>query len=193
MSATVPAPDNAPGTPAAMVTVVIEHLPVPGAAAAYEAWLARIIPVAATFPGHRGTHVLRPQGAEGQYTVTLRFDDVESASHWLASSVRRGLLAEVAPLLTGSEKVRTVTGMEFWFTAPPGSARTAPAYKQFLVAWSVIYPLTFAVPWLLRPLLQSLADWPLIAHLVDTGAVVFVMTFVIMPHYTRLVARWLFH
>lgn len=185
-------PRGGPSLNTEMVTVVIEHLPAPGNESTYEAWLARAIPVAAGFPGHRGAHVLRPPGSKGLYTVTLRFDDVASACHWLVSAVRRDLLAQVRPLLASPEKVRTVTGMEFWFTAAPGPGRGAPAYKQFLVAWSVIYPLTLAVPWLLQPLLQSLAQWPLVAHLVDTGTVVFAMSFVVMPRYTRLLAGWLF-
>lgn len=177
-----------------MVTVVIEHALRPGAAAAYEQWLARIIPVAGRFPGHRGVHVLRPPGGEGKYTVTLRFDDLEAAQHWLASEQRARLLGEASPLLVREEEVRTVSGIEFWFNAPGTPERRAPLGKQFLVALSVIYPLTLLVPWLLRPLLQGLADshLQLLAHLIDVGTVVLLMTYVVMPRYTRLVAAWLY-
>jgi len=178
-----------------MVTVVIEHSPRPGAAAAYEVWLAKIIPVAARFPGHRGVQVLRPaEGRADKYTVTVRFDDLAAANAWLSSDARRALLDEVSPLLLREENVRTVTGIEFWFTAPAAADRRAPPFKQFLVALSVIYPLTLLVPWGLRPLLQPLSQggWALLAHLVDVGTVVALMTWVIMPRYTRLVAAWLY-
>src|SRR5262249_22274277 len=131
---------------------------------------------------------------EGKYTVTLRFDDVEAAQHWLASQQRRTLLAEAGPLLARGEEVRTVAGLEFWVSVPSPAQRRAPPSKQFLVALSVIYPLTLFVPWLLHPVLQWFAGahLQLVGHLLNVGTVVFLMTYVVMPPYTRLVSRWLY-
>jgi antibiotic biosynthesis monooxygenase (ABM) superfamily enzyme len=183
----LPAPD--------MVTVVIQHDVVPASVAAYEQWLARIIPVAARFPGHRGVSVMRPPAGSSRYTVTLRFDTLEHAEDWLRSTARRELVHEIETLLDRAEKVDTVTGIEFWFAPPPTAPQLRPPpYKQFLLTLSVIYPLTMLVPWALRPLhgLLPVLRYAWIDRLLIATVIVGLMTYVVMPRYTRLVARWLY-
>ena len=91
----------------------------------------------------------------------------EHAEDWFRSDVRRQLVDEVEPLLERAKKVDTVTGLEFWFMPPAGQKHPKP-YKQFLLALSVIYPLTLIVPWALRPLLERVPvlQYRLIAHLI---------------------------
>ena len=160
----------------------------------HEQWLARIIPIAARFPGHRGVSVIRPAPAAGDYTVTLRFDDVTHAEDWLASDARRELVADVAPALTRAEALDTVTGLEFWFQPVPVPQRRARPYKQFLTTLSVIYPLTLLVPCLLRPLLgyAPALEHVLVEHLIVAAIIVGLMTYVAMPRYVRLVDDWLY-
>jgi antibiotic biosynthesis monooxygenase (ABM) superfamily enzyme len=177
-----------------MVTLVIQHQPKPGARPQYEQWLARIIPVAGRFPGHRGVNVIRPApGADG-YTVTVRFDSLKHAEDWFRSEARRQLVAEVEPLLEGAEKLETVTGLEFWFAPTAAAQKRARPYKQFLITLSVIYPLTLLVPWLVRPLLVRVPalEHPLVEHLIVAALIVGLMTYVVMPRYVRLVASWLY-
>jgi antibiotic biosynthesis monooxygenase (ABM) superfamily enzyme len=176
-----------------MVTIVIRHQVRSGAQADYEQWLKRIIPAAERFPGHRGVNVITPSEGAGGYTVTLRFDTLEQAQHWLASSTRSELTRELASLLERSEEIDTVTGMEFWFT-PPSATRRAKPYKQFLLTLSVIYPLTLVLPWMLAPLVDRV---PALQHTVTdkllvAALIVGLMTYVVMPRYTRLVHKWLF-
>jgi antibiotic biosynthesis monooxygenase (ABM) superfamily enzyme len=177
------------------VTIVIEHDVSPAAAERYEQWLARIIPVSARFPGHGGVSVIRPPAGSHRYTVTLRFDTLEHAEDWLRSDARRKLVAEIETLLDHAEKVETVTGIEFWFV-PPAAAQQlrAPPHKQFLLTLSVIYPLTMLVPWALHPLREWLPAlrYLLIDHLLVAAVIVGLMTYVVMPRYTRLVAGWLY-
>jgi antibiotic biosynthesis monooxygenase (ABM) superfamily enzyme len=176
-----------------MVTAVIQHEVKPGAGPQYEQWLKRIIPFAARFPGHRGVNVMRPPAGANSYTVTIRFDTLEHAEDWFGSDVRRQLVEEVEPLLERAEEVDTVTGLEFWFMPPAGQKHPKP-YKQFLLALSVIYPLTLIVPWALRPLLERVPvlQYRLIDHLIVAAIIVGLMTYVVMPRYTRLVAKWLY-
>ena len=51
------------------------------------------------------------------------------------------------------------------------------------------------MPWLLAPLLalEPLRHWPPVQGLIVVLVIVYLMVYVIMPRYTRLVARWLFH
>jgi uncharacterized protein len=176
-----------------MVTSVIQHQVRAGAEAQYESWLRKITPVAEGFPGHRGVEWTRPREGTHTYTVTLRFDTLEHAQGWLRSDVRRQLLAEVEPLLERGEKVEIKTGLEFWFT-PPAGQKYPPPYKQFLLTLSAIFPLTLIVPWALRPLFQvaPIVGLPVVSNLVIAAVLTGLMTYVIMPHYTRLVAAWLY-
>jgi antibiotic biosynthesis monooxygenase (ABM) superfamily enzyme len=67
-------------------------------------------------------------------------------------------------------------------------------WKQYLLTWSAIYPLALAVPFAVAPALHFAgvpASLP-ITTLAVTAVVVFLMVYVVMPRYTRLVQRWLF-
>lgn len=175
------------------VTSVIQHQVKPEGVAPYEQWLTRIMPVAARFPGHRGVNVIPPAAGNATYTITIRFDSLAHAEDWFRSQARRQLMEEAAPFLAGDEKVDTVTGLEFWFRPPPGQ-KPAKRYKQFLLTLSVIYPLTLVVPPLVRRLLDPLPllHNPYVEHLVASAVVVGLLTYVVMPRYTRLMAKWLY-
>ena len=73
-------------------------------------------------------------------------------------------------------------------------AKLPVRWKQYLLTWSAIYPLALAVPLVVAPALR-LAGVPPgvpITTLAVTAVVVFLMVYVVMPRYTRLVQRWLF-
>jgi antibiotic biosynthesis monooxygenase (ABM) superfamily enzyme len=175
------------------VTSVIQQRPKPTAVAEYEAWLKEITPAAQRFPGHRGVNVIRPHDASGAYTIVLHFDTLEHLTAWLESDTRARLVEKVRPLLVTSERIEIKTGLEFWFTPPPGHRQAKP-YKQFLVTFSAIFPLTIVVPWVLQPVFARL---PLLGQLIVSNFIVVaiivgLMTYVIMPRYTRLIANWLY-
>jgi antibiotic biosynthesis monooxygenase (ABM) superfamily enzyme len=68
----------------------------------------------------------------------------------------------------------------------PGST---PRYKLFLLAWLAIYPLITAILWLFG---SFLALFPLpLRTLILTGALVYLMTYIVMPRLTKLFHRWL--
>ena len=113
--------------------------------------------------------------------------------HGWSSDTRAELVARVRPLLASAERIEIQTGLEFWFTPPVGQAH-AKRYKQFLVTLSAIFPLTVAVPWALQPLFEL---WPALQQpgprqFIIAAVVVSLMSYVIMPRYTRLIAGWLY-
>lgn len=73
-------------------------------------------------------------------------------------------------------------------------ARVPVRWRQSLVTWSVIYPLTLGVPMIVSPALRLLGipDHRLFTTFVATGTIVVLMVYVIMPRDTKLVKRWLF-
>lgn len=175
------------------VTAVIQQAVRRDAVEAYEVWLRKVVPIAARFPGHRGVNVIHPAAGGLHYTITIHFDSIEHAQDWFMSAARRQLVEEVTPLLETAETVETRSGLEFWFHPHPGQP-PAKRYKQYLVTLSVIYPLTMLVPsgfgWLLgaSPVLSNY--W--ISHLLTAATVVALMVYLIMPRYTRLLAKWLY-
>lgn len=177
------------GTP---VTTIIRQQPRPDAVNRYEAWLREVIPVAQGFTGHRGVNVIRPHGVTEPYTIVLHFDNVPNLRRWLDSNTRLRLVEKIRPYLADSEAVDIKTGLEFWFT--PAGGKVARPYKQFLLTLSAIFPLTLIVPFVLRPVLGLLSGLPipLLGSFLVTACIVGLMVYVVMPHYTRLVQRWLF-
>ncbi len=175
------------------VTTVIRQRPLPEAISRYEDWLKEIIPVAQKFAGHQSVSVIRPQAKSDAYTIVLHFDTITKLRGWLDSDIRAQLVENIRPFLVVEENIDIQTGFEFWFTPQPGG-KTAKPYKQFLITLSAIFPLTIIVPWLLGPLFAwlPLLGLPVIRQFAIAAAVVALMIYVVMPHYTRFVSRWLY-
>jgi hypothetical protein len=56
------------------------------------------------------------------------------------------------------------TGLEFWLTPSDSEQKHAKTYKQFLITWSAIFPLTIFVPWGLAPAVPNGAVPRLAGH-----------------------------
>ncbi len=86
------------------------------------------------------------------------------------------------------------SGLDFWFTPAEAKAKVPMRWKQYLVTWSAIFPLAFVVPLVVTPLLQyiGMPNNRLVGTFTMTGIVAFLMVYVVMPRYTRLLQRWLF-
>lgn len=174
------------------VTLVIEHCLVAGAAPRYEAWLAEIIPAARRFDGHQGVDIVRPGPDRHRYTLVLRFATSDQLRAWLASPERAALIARIEPLLAAEESLHAASGLDFLFAPAAGKSAPTP-FKQFLVTLSAIYPLTSVVPPLLAPVLKvaPILARPWLGNLIVAAVIVYLMVFIVMPRYTRLIARWL--
>jgi antibiotic biosynthesis monooxygenase (ABM) superfamily enzyme len=187
------APSISINTDSAVTTIIVQR-PYKQQVQAYENWLREIVPQAQAATGHRGVNVIRPHGQSDEYTIVLHFDSEAHLRDWLESDTRKRLTDQVRPMLNEAEKIDIRTGLEFWFT-PPRSSQVAPPYKQFLITLSAIFPLSFLVPQVLAPLVHVLPVLavPLIRTFLTSLIIVALMTFVIMPRYVRLVARWLYN
>lgn len=70
------------------VTLVISHVLDPEHGQRYEAWLGKIMPIAAEFPGHLGANVIRPAPGQNLWSVIIRFDTIEHLYAWTQSETR---------------------------------------------------------------------------------------------------------
>jgi antibiotic biosynthesis monooxygenase (ABM) superfamily enzyme len=175
--------------------VVITHRVRGDAHAQYERWLDEIGPLCRASAGHLDWHIVRPiPGVTETYTVIIRFDTSDNLKRWMQSTERARLIEKVQPLFVGADDFHVSSGLDFWFTPAGAKAKLPVRWKQYLVTWSAIYPLALGVPFLVLPLLRAagVPESPPLATLAVTAVVVFLMVYVVMPRYTRLVQRWLF-
>jgi len=175
-------------------TAVIAHRVRDAQHAAYEQWLGRILPVVAAAPGYLDAQVIRPvRGLTDGYTIILRFDREASLRRWLTSPEREQLIETVRPVLAHGDSYTLHSGIDYLFAPQIAGQRVPVRWKQVLVTWSAILPLTLGLPLLIAPLLTAVG---LSSHFVITtvvsGGAVLLMVYVIMPRYTRLVRGWLY-
>jgi antibiotic biosynthesis monooxygenase (ABM) superfamily enzyme len=175
-------------------TVIIVHQVRDGRQAEYEAWMKEIGPLCRASAGNLDWQIIRPvQGISSTYAVLIRFDTETHLRAWMASPLRRELIARAQPLLADGDKFTIRSGLDFWFTPLEATSRLPARWRQSLLTWSVIYPLVLGVPMIVAPALRRLGlpDHRLFTTFVVTGTIVVLMVYVIMPRYTKLVRRWL--
>ena len=176
-------------------TVVITHRVRHDKQADYEKWLEEIAPLARVAPGHLDWHIIRPiPGLSETYTVIIRFATNSQLKEWLNSPTRARLIEKARPLLVTGDGFFIRSGLDFWFTPAGAKAQVPVRWKQYLITWSAIYPLVLGVSFIVTPILDHLGylENRFITALIMTGIVVWLMVYVVMPRYTKLIHRWLF-
>ncbi len=176
-------------------TVVITHQVNPDKQAEYEQWLTEIGPLCKSSTGLLDYHIIRPvNGLTSTYSIMIRYDSELHLKQWMDSTERKRLISKIESILTGSDAYQIQSGLDFWFMPAGAKAKIPVKWKQFLITWSAIYPLVLGVPLLVMPLLKSLTvpENHYLDALFITALIVFLMVYVVMPRYTKLVKDWLF-
>jgi antibiotic biosynthesis monooxygenase (ABM) superfamily enzyme len=177
-------------------TAVITHRVRDGQQDNYEQWLLKVIPLCRTYPGHLDWQVIRPvSGLTATYTVIIRFDTHDHLLGWLHSSDRKLLIEEARPFLATDDNFYTQSGLDFLFEPPEGVKANVPnRWKQFLVTWIAIYPVSLLSQLVIAPGLQQIGvpQNRFLTTLILTGIVVYLMIYLIMPRFTQLLKRWLY-
>lgn len=174
------------------VSFIIQHTVKPEHRDQYEAWLHKIIAEAGTFKGHMGAHVVRPTKGENLYEISVRFASREDAERWMQSEERRALVREAATHFAEPEHLDIKSGLDYWFTAAT-NGKAPKVWKQWLTTVSVIWPLSMVMPIVMGKLFQwipPLGTWG-VAQLLSAMVMVGLLTWVIMPPYTRAIRKWL--
>ena len=174
------------------VALIITHTVKAGEENRYEVWLTEILSAVSSFPGYLGREIFRPTQGTRTYTSIVRFDANDHLNAWLESETRRSFVDRVSDLLKKGDVHEIRTGIDFWFT--PEGVKPPRPWKQFLLTLSAVYPLSLAIVSLLRyaadvvPVLGQ----PLINGLLTSATLTALLTFTVMPRYTRLMKRWLY-
>lgn len=173
-------------------TGVISHHVREGKQEGYEKWLDEIGAVCKSYPGHLDVQVVRPiKGLTQNYTIIIRFGTHAHLHAWLTSADRKRLIEKAGCFLV-KEVYEIRSGLDFWFM--PQSAHAPTRWKQVLLTWSAIYPLGLVIPLILTPVIHKLGlpQNHYFTYFIGSGLLVLLMSYIVMPRYTRLVRRWLF-
>lgn len=159
----------------------------------YESWLRRQFAEAEALPGFLGADVERPapDARIREYTSVIRFDNVKNLRAFEHSDMRHRYLAEVVDLTEGDATLHRLSGLEFWFTPPKGTAVPQPTrWRMMLVTMVTVYFLIMTAGQLA---LRGLAGAPFPVRMAVLVIIqVTLMTYVFMPRVTRLMARWIY-
>ncbi|MBP9854971.1 MAG: antibiotic biosynthesis monooxygenase [Candidatus Omnitrophica bacterium] len=192
--------ENAPETnsPDELVqgaTGVITHHVHEGKHDLYEAWLKQIVPVCRSYPGHLDLQVIRPvPSLTTTYTVVIRFDTVEHLRNWVTSDDRKSFIEKVQPILQKDDHVHIRSGLDFLFTQEGSGAKVPTRWKQALLTWSALFPVGLMVRWAMLPVFNQLGltEHDHLKVFINSGITIVIMVYLVMPHYTKLVQKWLF-
>ncbi len=175
-------------------SVVITHHILDDRQHEYDEWLAEIVPLTKHAAGFIDLQVIRPiPKLTFVYTVIIRFDTVDNLKTWMESDTRKRMIEKASPLFRQNDRYQIRSGLEFLFETPEPTGRVPRRWKQYLVTWSAIYPLSLLMPLLLLPLFRELhiPQNRLLDGLLISGSIVFLMVYLVMPNYTRMIRKWL--
>jgi antibiotic biosynthesis monooxygenase (ABM) superfamily enzyme len=189
---------STPNTPGITdgTTVVISHRIRDGFVAEYEAWLDEISAACRAAAGFVDWQIIRPIAPlSGTYTVVIRFDSQANVRTWMESATRAQFIERIKHCFENDDDFYIRSGLDFWFVPEGAKAKVPVAWKQYLITWSAIFPLSLVVQLTLIPLVHWLGqpENRVLDTLELSGTVVALMVFVVMPRYTKLVRKWLFH
>jgi antibiotic biosynthesis monooxygenase (ABM) superfamily enzyme len=173
------------------VTVMMSRRPLPGKEKAFEEYLAGVTGAARLRSGHLGATIFRPVRPEDRdYHILFKFDRRSNLERW-ETSAERAQWRELARTVSEKPKRQVVTGLEAWFSLPSQAINLPPpTYKMAMVVWLAIFLLITFIQLLFGDLLQVL---PLVFRtFITTAITVPLMTFLVMPLFTRLFKNWLY-
>lgn len=169
------------------VTTIVTRKIIPGRKADYREWVHQVGAVAERFPGHQGT-TYKLKGDGDECHVVFRFDTIEHLRAWEESAERKHWQGKLGGIVQGEERIKRLTGLEFLFR----DQYHPKAHKMALVLTATIFCLVL----IFNPAFAFLTGaFPVIPDLlwilVRTALQVVLMTYVIMPPLSRLLAPWL--
>lgn len=193
MTSEVQANDSASADSTLPVTVVVTRRVRRGMEEHYERRLAQLLEEAATLGGYLGATVQPPQPSSplNEYTSVFRFATVADLHEFERSEPRGRFLRDILPSVEADATWDRLTGLEFWFTPPPGTVVPQPSrFRMAVLMIVVVFALVMGIGGVIGALLYML---PVALRLLITIVIeVLLMTYVLMPVLTRRLAWWIY-
>jgi hypothetical protein len=140
------------------------------------------------FTGFISCDLVEPiPGVQDDHVVVFAFDSRQDLDRWLDSEERRKVLQLIEPLIEGERTLNVLGGFAGWF--PLEGAGEPRRWKQAVAVLIALYPTTLILSWVQR---SFTPDAPWVPALFVSNVVgIAVLTWLLMPAVTRLLARWL--
>lgn len=171
-----------------MIHVAITRTVRPGHEQEFEQRVAEMSLEVEREPGVEGAYLLRPADAGSRaYGILRTFSSKAARDRFYRSEVYARFTETIAPLVEGPPLERDIRGLEGFFVAP--SAGGPPPWKMALVTWLAVNPAVFVCIHLVKAVLGPQPE--LVELLVGNTLVISLLTWVLMPLLTRVLAKWL--
>ena len=147
---------------------------------------------ASEFNGYVGAIMLRPiSNDDPEYRIVYKFKSQVYLDDWMKSDVRKEIIRKINPLLEEPAVVTKTSGILTWISLP---GRTNPAqpkkYKITIVSWLALYPLISLIFFLFGGILSEI---PLLLRtFLVTAIAMILMSYMLMPLFTKWFSFWLF-
>ena len=142
------------------------------------------------FPGFLGSDLLPPvEGAQDELVVVASFASRPDLDRWLESQSRREWLGLIDQLIDGERTLNVVGGFGGWFPAQPSDSDGPKRWKQAIAVFIALFPTVLVITLVRGALFPNLNV--VLAVFVGNVLGILVLTYVLMPPLTRLLAGWL--
>lgn len=174
------------------VTTVVRRRVRPGREAEYEAWLTQLQQDARGVEGYLGAKSHPPDAQDPRtYTSIFRFASLRHRDAFQDSDLNRRALREVSHLIEADPIWDTYTGLEMWFTPPPGTVAPQPVrWRMALLLGTVVYVLVLVFGTIASMLIGNV-PYPIRLAIVIAIEIV-LMTYFLLPYLTRRLARFIY-
>ena len=176
------------------VTVVVSRQVKMGMETRFEAVCEALTIAANEFEGHQGSLLLKPvTSIDPEYRIVFRFASQTDLDRWSQSTIRQELLAEMESLVTRESREMLDDGIATWFdfsSADMAPAKTPDKLRMTIVSWLALYPIVTAIFLFFDEPLATLS-LP-VRTFVVTVVVMFAMSYIAMPRFTKWFKGWLF-
>jgi len=173
------------------VTVVVSRKVKHGRESEYEDWLRRLLEESKSMKGYLGATIQKPAPGSTEYTSVFRFDTVDNLRKFEESELRSRYLREVIDYVEADAIWKKFTGLEFWFSPPKGTVIPQPSrFRMALVMIVVVFGLVLSIGQLVAIVAAEVPSY--IRLFVTICIEIFLMTYVLMPRITRLLAKWIY-
>lgn len=174
------------------VTVVVTRKVKRGRESEYEDWLRRLLEESKSMKGYLGATIQKPAPGSTEYTSIFRFDTVDNLRKFEESELRSRYLREVVDYADADVIWKKITGLEFWFSPPKGTIIPQPSrFRMALVMIVVVYGLVISIGQLVSTLVGDII-LSYVRLFITISIEIFLMTFILMPHLTKLLAKWIY-
>lgn len=161
----------------------------PGCEAEFQQALLEFMQASFTHPAVLGANMLVPPpgSTSREFGILRTFHNEKERDAFYESPMFKTWEERARTLTEGEPVYRPLSGLEAWFRSPH---HPPPRWKMALLTWIAVWPVSLAVPALLKPWVSPALPKVLLAGLVAAG-IVTVLTWVAMPLLVKLAGDWL--